>query len=172
MMARIASNRRDVRRLHFWRQYAPLLTVIAACLLNLLPVVVSSPIVPDFAYLVLVAWRLLRPEMWAATTALPLGLLNDLLAGHPIGQSMALWTVTFLVFEIMDSRLVWRDYLIDWLAASAAIIFYTFGDWYVGRLMGSSTEFIVMLPQLALSILVYPVVARIVLAIDRWRLVR
>ena len=171
-MSRIASNRGDVRRFQFRRQHAPLLSVIFACLLNLLPIVVSSPVVPDFAFLMLLAWRLLRPELWAATTALPLGLFNDLVAGHPIGQSMALWTVTFLIFDIMDSRLVWRDYLMDWLAASMAIIFYTFADWYVGRLMESRTEFVVMLPQLGLSILVYPVVARIVLALDRWRLVR
>ena len=171
-MSRIASNRSDVRRFQFRRQYAPLVSVIFACLLNLLPIVVSSPVVPDFAFMMLLAWRLLRPELWAATTALPLGLFNDLVAGHPLGQSMALWTITFLVLDIMDSRLVWRDYLIDWLAASMAIIFYTFGDWYVGRLMESRTEFVVMLPQLGLSVLVYPVVARVVLALDRWRLVR
>jgi rod shape-determining protein MreD len=171
-VSRIASSRGDVRRFHFRRQYSPIITTIFASLLNLLPIVVSSPLVPDFAYLVLVAWRLLRPEMWAATTALPLGLFNDLVAGHPIGQSMALWTATFLIFDVMDSRLVWRDYLLDWLAASLAIIFYTFGEWYFGRLMGNSAEFIVMLPQVGLSILVYPVVARIVLAIDHWRLMR
>jgi hypothetical protein len=38
--------------------------------------------------------------------------------------------------------------------------------------MGSSLEFAVMLPQLGVSVLVYPIVARLVLAMDRWRLGR
>jgi rod shape-determining protein MreD len=36
-------------------------------LLDLLPIVATWPIVPDFAFLVLIAWRLLRPEMWRPT---------------------------------------------------------------------------------------------------------
>jgi rod shape-determining protein MreD len=85
---------------------------------------------------------------------------------------MALWTATFLVFEMMDSRLVWRDYLIDWLAATLAILFYTFGCWYIGRKLGSDINFVVMLPQIGLSVLAFPVVARIILTLDRWRLSR
>lgn len=171
-MSRIAGSRADERMLHARRQYAPLLTVIATCLLAALPIVVSSPIVPDFAFLVLIAWRLLRPELWTATTALPLGLFNDLTAGHPLGQSMALWTITFLAFDIMDARVIWRDYLIDWLAAALAVSFYIVGGWYIGRMLGNRIELIVLLPQIGLSILAYPLVARVVLAIDRWRLSR
>ena len=69
-MSRIALTSGDVRMRDFRRQYVPILSTIAACLLSLLPIVVSSPIVPDFAFLVLIAWRLLRPEMWPSTTAL------------------------------------------------------------------------------------------------------
>lgn len=171
-MSRIALTTGDVRRKALRRQYVPILSTIAACLLALLPIVVSSPVVPDFAFLTLIAWRLLRPEMWSATTALPLGLLNDLIGGHPIGQSMALWTITFLAFDIMDARVVWRDYLIDWLAAALAVSFYIVGGWYIGRMLGNRIELIVLLPQIGLSILAYPLVARVVLAIDRWRLSR
>ena len=171
-MSRIAGSSADLRLVHVRRQYIPIATVIGACLLASLPIVVSTPIVPDFAFLVLVAWRLLRPELWAATTALPLGLFNDLIAGHPLGQSMALWTLTFLAFDIMDARLVWRDYLIDWIAAALAVSFYIFGAWYIGRMLGAHIELIVLLPQIGMSILAYPLVARIVLACDRWRLSR
>jgi hypothetical protein len=60
----------------------------------------------------------------------------------------------------------------DWLIAAAAISFYTFGCWYVAHLMGSRMGAQVMLPQLGMSILAYPLVARLVLALDRWRLRR
>lgn len=171
-MSRIAFSSGEVRRSYIRREYVPIVSTIFACLLALLPIVVSSPIIPDFAFLVLIAWRLLRPEMWSPLIALPLGLFNDLIAGHPLGQSMALWTITFIAFDIADSRLLFRDYWMDWFFAALAVAFYVFAGWYIGRLMGNSAHFAVMLPQLGASILAYPIVARVVLSLDRWRLSR
>ncbi|HEV2745682.1 MAG TPA: rod shape-determining protein MreD [Allosphingosinicella sp.] len=171
-MSRIALTPGDVRLKTLRREYVPIVSTIIACSLVLLPIVVSSPIVPDFAFLVVIAWRLLRPEMWTAKIALPLGFYNDLVAGHPIGQSMALWTMTFLAFDLLESRLGFRDYLMDWLLAAGAIIFHTFGVWYIALLMGSDARFTIMIPQIGLSVLAYPVAARLVLARDRWRLAR
>ena len=154
------------------RQFVPVATTLLACMVDLLPIVAEQPLIPDFAFLVLIAWRLLRPELWTAQMALPFGLFNDLVAGHPLGQSMALWTFTFLVFDLIDSRVGWRDYWMDWLFASLAIIFYSFGCWYVAGMMGSRIDFILLAPQILLSLLAYPLVARVVLALDRWRLSR
>ena len=171
-MARIALTQGDVRRRDLRRRYVPIASTILACLVNVLPIIVSTPIIPDFAFLVLLAWRLLRPEMWSVTTAIPLGLLNDLLAGHPLGQSAALWTAIFLIMDVIDSRVAWRDYWMDWMLAAVFILGYTFGDWAIGRWMGSTAEFGILWPQIGASILLYPVVARIVLVLDRWRLAR
>ncbi|MBA3676428.1 MAG: rod shape-determining protein MreD [Sphingosinicella sp.] len=171
-MSRIAFNSAAVRRKHLRREYVPVVSTILACLLSLLPIIVSSPVIPDFGFLMLIAWRLLRPEMWAPALALPLGLFNDLVGGHPIGQSMAIWTSLFIIFDIMDSRVLFRDYWMDWLIAAFAITGYVFADWFIGTLMGNSAGFPVMLPQLGASILAFPIVARFVLALDRWRLAR
>ena len=59
-----------------------------------------------------------------------------------------------------------------WLLASVLIIFYTFGDWYIGHLMGNTANFSIMLPVIGCSLLLYPAVARVVIALDRWRLAR
>ena len=171
-MSRIAGSSRDVAIWNFRRQAVPVGSTLAASLLDALPIVTQTPLVPDFAFLVLVAWRLLRPEMWLAHMALPLGLFNDLVAGHPIGQSMALWTLVFLAFDLIDLRVGWRDYWVDWLFACCAILFHSFGGWYVARLMGSNVAFGVLLPQYALSVFAYPLVARLLVALDRWRLAR
>ena len=171
-MSRIAGSNRDVALLGFRRQWVPLLSTLAASLLALFPYVASWPIVPDFAYLVLLAWRLLRPEMWQAHMALPLGLFNDLVAGHPLGQSMAIWTITLLILDFVETRAVFRDFWMDWLLASVLILFNTFGSWIIAMMMGSRTSVIVLWPQLALSILAYPVIARLIVFIDRWRLTR
>ena len=171
-MSRIALTHSDVRRKDFRRRYVPIISTMGACLLALLPIVVSSPVVPDFAFLVLISWRLLRPELWTATTALPLGLFNDLVAGHPLGQSMAIWTITLLILDFVETRAVFRDFWMDWLLASVLILFNTFGSWVVAMMMGSRTSVIVLWPQLALSILAYPVIARLIVLLDRWRLTR
>ena len=171
-MSRIAGSSTDVAVMDMRRRYVPILSTLAASLFDLLPIVVSTPLVPDIAFLVLIAWRLLRPEIWPAAMALPLGLFNDLVSGHPIGQSMALWTIAFLLFDLIDSRVGWRDYWMDWLFASIAIPFYSFSGWYIAHLMGSQAQMVVMVPQILLSLLAFPIVARLVLGLDRWRLSR
>jgi rod shape-determining protein MreD len=171
-MSRIAGSSRDVAIWSLRRQAVPILSTLAASLLDVLPIVATVPLIPDFAFLVLLAWRLLRPEMWLAHMALPLGLFNDLVSGHPLGQSMALWTIIFLMFDLVDSRLGWRDYWTDWFFASLAVLLYTFGVWGITRLLGSQAPFDVLWPQVIISILSYPVVARLVLALDGWRLGR
>jgi rod shape-determining protein MreD len=171
-MSRIALTQGDVRRKDFRRRYVPIISTILACLFSVLPIITAAPVVPDFAFLVLLAWRLLRPEMWSALTAIGLGLLNDLIAGHPVGQSVALCTATFLLMDVIDSRVVWRDYWMDWLFASLFILGYAYGDWLIGRWEGSSADFAVLWPQIGASVLAYPVIARFILVLDRWRLTR
>ncbi len=171
-MSRIAGSSRDVAILGLRRQAVPVLSTLAAASLDLLPIVAAWPIIPDFAFLVLIAWRLLRPEIWQPHVALGLGLFNDLVAGHPIGQSMAIWTMTFLAFDLLDARTGWRDYWLDWFFASAAIAFHSVAGWYIARLMGSGAPYSIMVPQLGVSIFAYPFVARLIVGLDRWRLAR
>ncbi len=171
-MSRIAFNQAAVRRRAFWQNYTPVISTLFASALSLLPIIASSPLIPELGFLVLIAWRLLRPEMWAPTIALPLGLFNDLVAGHPIGQSMLVWTSMFIAYEIADTRMLFRDYWMDWFFAALGICAAVTADWYIARLMGARISFEVMLPQLGASILAYPVVARIILMLDRWRLAR
>lgn len=171
-MSFIAGSRAALVRRDYRRRFTPAASIALASLAAALPVVAQSPLVPEISLLVVIAWRLLRPEIWPAWTALALGLFNDLVAGHPLGQSMAAWTIIFLACDYVDSRLGFRDYWMDWIIAAAAISFYTGAGWYVGRLMGARIPFTIMLPQLAVSILVYPFAARVVLALDRWRLAR
>lgn len=171
-MNRIAGSQAEVRIRDLRNRFVPLVSTIGAILLALLPIVATAPLVPDLGLLVMIAWRLLRPEVWTATTALGLGLTNDLVTGNPIGQSMLLWTGLFLAFDLIDGRLGFRDYLMDWAIAAAAIAAAGAGAWYIALLMGSNIGFLIVLPQIAVGILAYPVVTRIVLALDRWRLGR
>ena len=171
-MNRIAGSEAEVAVRDFRRRYVPLISTLAAIALGLLPIVADAPLWPDCGFLILLAWRLLRPEIWTARVALGLGFVSDLVLGNALGQSMLLWTALFLAFDLIDTRLGFRDYLMDWLIAAAAIAFNTLGAWYISLLMGADVSFTLLLPQLGLSILAYPIATRVVLWLDRWRLMR
>jgi len=172
-MSRIAGSETEVVIGDLRRRYVPLTSTIFAMLLGLLPIVASSLWVPNLAFLILLTWRLVRPEIWQAQVALGFGLLADLIVpGAPLGQSMLLWTMIFLGLDYADYLFGARDYWLDWTLATAAILFHSAGVWYIALLMGAKVSIIIMIPQLVLSILAYPLMARIVLRLDRWRLSR
>jgi len=171
-VSRIAGSTGEVALRDLRRRFVPVGSTMAASLLALLPYVPSAPLVPEISLLVVVAWRLLRPEIWPAYMALGLGLFNDIVAGNPPGQSMASWTMIFLACDYVDSRLGFRDYWMDWLIAIAAIFFYTAFGWYVAIATGARFDFTLLLPQAIAGILLYPLLARLVLRLDRWRLSR
>ena len=52
------------------------------------------------------------------------------------------------------------------------VALYDAGEWRIAGWMGSRIPFQVVLPQLVLAIFCYPLVARLIVALDRWRLAR
>ena len=148
----------------------PILTTVAGSAVSLLPLVVETPVVPPFGLLVALAWRLLRPELWGAWVALPLGLADDLIGGAPIGTAMTLWTIAFLGMELAEQRVVWRDVWLSWRLAIGAILFCIVGAWGLAWLAHGAGPLWLTIPQMLLAILCFPGAMRFVAAMDRWRL--
>ena len=172
-MSRIVGSETEVAIRDLRRRYVPLSSTLVAILLGaMLPLVAESPWVPNLGFLMLITWRLMRPEIWPVWAAAAFGLVADLVSGAPLGQSTLLWTAVFLGLESLEAWMGVRDYWLDWGAAAAALLFHSVGVWYIALLMGSDTRYWIMAPQLALSVLAYPIAARLVLALDRWRLAR
>ena len=101
--------------------YVPAASVVVASLLAALPIMSSSGWYPDFGYLALISWRLLRADPWPAWWAAPLGLVNDLFTGCPIGFSVALCSAFMLALDLIDRRTMWRDYWTEWALAAVLI---------------------------------------------------
>jgi rod shape-determining protein MreD len=155
-----------------WATYVPTVTVVAASLLAALPIVSTSGWYPDFGFLALIAWRLLRADPWPAWWAAPLGLANDLFTGYPVGFSIALWSATMLALDLIDRRTMWRDYWIEWVVAAVFITIDEWLQWRVASVVGAELPLVKMIPPLAISVCVFPLVAWIVSRIDAWRLGR
>src|SRR3954470_3778671 len=150
----------------------PAASVVVASLLAALPIVSTSGWYPDFGYVVLIAWRLLRAAPWPAWWAAPLGLVNDLFTGYPIGFSIALWSATMLALDLIDRRTMWRDYWIEWVLAAVLITIDEALQWGVAGPVGGAPPFAAMVPPLVISICVFPLVAWIVSRVDSRRLGR
>jgi rod shape-determining protein MreD len=155
-----------------WATYVPAATVVAASMLAMLPIVATTGWYPDFGFLALIAWRLLRADPWPAWWGAPLGLVNDLFTGYPIGFSIALWSATMLALDLIDRRTMWRDYWIEWVLAAVLITIDEWLQWRLASVVGADVPFVKMVPPIVISICVFPLAAWIASRFDRWRLGR
>jgi rod shape-determining protein MreD len=152
--------------------YVPALSVVAAAFLSALPIVSTSGWYPDFGFVVFISWRLLRADPWPAWWAAPLGFVNDLFTGYPIGFSIALWSATMLALDLIDRRTMWRDYWVEWVLAAVLITIDEWLQWRVAKVADAAPTFARMVPALIISICLFPTFAWLVSRIDAWRLGR
>ncbi len=152
--------------------YVPAASVVFATLLSALPIVAENGWFPDFGFLVLIGWRLRRSDVWPSWWAAPLGLLNDVFCGMPIGLSVTVWTLSMLALDLVDRRTIWRDYWMEWGRAALLILIEETAQWQVAAWMGADVPFTFMLPPIFISIAAFPIAAWLVGALDSWRLGR
>ena len=151
-------------------QFVPAASVVALSALSLLPVVAAQGVWPDFGFLMLLAWRLQRADAWPAWWAAPLGFINDLLTGTPIGLSVTLWTAIMLAMDLVDRRTQWRDYWVEWALAGVLIVAAETFEWKVAAWSGAPVPYMHMLPSIIISILAFPLFAYFAARLDHWRL--
>ena len=146
----------------------PWLSVAAGSCVTALPLVATVPLLPPFGLLMLLAWRLLVRFAMRPWAAAPLGFLDDLVSGQPLGSAVMAWSLCFLLIDIAEQRLVFRDFWQDWLIATALIV----GCLLVGRVVAvpaTAHVDMAMLAQGAASVLLFPAALRLVAWIDRKR---
>ena len=147
-------------------------SIVLASAVGFAPVIASAPVVPPLAFMLLLAWRTLRPGLLPVWAGLPLGAIDDLYSGQPFGSAVLIWSLAMLAMEAVDRRFLWRGFVADWLAASLLLTGgLLLGAIVAGIAAGHMAPWIV-LPQLALSIALFPLVTQVVALLDRLRLVR
>lgn len=148
----------------------PIASVMLASAVPLLPFAADAPLLPPLGFLLFIAWRMLRSDLWPVWIGLPLGVWDDLVSGQPIGSAMALWTVVMLAMDALDRRVVWRDHWIDWAVGGAALLFVLIGGALLAR-AGNLIQVIELVgPQFLWSLFLLPAAMLIVGRLDRWRL--
>lgn len=171
--------RRDQYGSRINRTHSPVLlfavpwgSIMLAAILPFFFLTAAIPLMPPLALLFLLGWRLVRPGVLPVWAGLPLGLWADLFGGQPFGFSALLFSLSLLAIELLESRFPWRDFVQDWATAALSILAYVgFGAVFSGADVRPVTLAAVA-PQALLTVLAYPIVARMIAALDTIRLLR
>jgi len=134
------------------------------------PVIASAPVIPPFAFMTLLAWRMLRPSFLPVWAGLPLGAWDDLFSGQPFGSAIVLWSAAMLAMDVIDERFLWRGFRQDWLAAAVLLSAYLV---LASGLAGIAAHYPLPLtigPQWLMTVVLFPVVNRLVALLDKLRL--
>ncbi|MEO1967974.1 MAG: rod shape-determining protein MreD [Sphingomonadaceae bacterium] len=150
----------------------PWLSIIFGSVLPVFVIATALPLVPPLGYLMLLAWRLVRPGLLPVWAGIPLGLFDDLFSGQPIGCGILLWSLTMLAIEILDTRIPWRTFVQDWFTAGLAVLGYVGAQLLLSGGSPSLAALVALGPQVLLSILLFPAAARLVSGLDNVRLRR
>lgn len=150
----------------------PWLAVMVGSIVPNVLFVTSAPLVPPLGFLIYIAWRQLRPGLLPVWAGLPLGLFDDLYSGQPFGSGALLWSLVAIVLDVVEARLPWRNFLTEWLVATVVIAVYIVLGLAFANLAGGSTALHIIVPQIVISILIYPLIGRLVALLDRIRLAR
>ena len=148
----------------------PWASVMVLSLMPFAPLFGSAPIMPPLAFMALLAWRMLRPGMLPVWAGAPLGAFDDLYSGQPFGSAVLLWSLAMVAMELVDIRLRWRGFVQDWALAGALIAAYLVLATLVSNMAGGAAPLRAIVPQIALALIVHPLVTRLVAALDRLRL--
>lgn len=138
----------------------PIASVIAGSLVTILPFIATFAMLPPFGLMILLAWRLLRPETIRIWSPLPFGFFDDLVSGQPLGSAMLLWTLAFLIVDLLDRRLMSRDFWQDWVFAAGVIAFSLIGGRLIATPLAAHVDTLLLL-QVVAAVLLYPFVARL-----------
>ena len=150
----------------------PWAVILLGSLTPWLPVIAPAPVLPPFGFMLMLAWRLLRPGLLPLWAGLPLGLFDDLYSGQPFGSGILLFSLALFAVELIELRFPWRSFWLDWLTATGIIVPYIAIAALLSGAALTAVQLTVILPQVLLSIVLFPIVARIVAMLDRLRLMR
>jgi rod shape-determining protein MreD len=142
------------------------ITVMLGSLVALLPMVATFPFLPPFGLMLLLGWRLHRADLLKVWAPVPLGLFDDLVSGQPMGSAMLFWTISFIGIDVLDTRLVWRDFWQDWAIASAAIGFVLIASRLVATSFAAHVD-TALLVQIIVSAALFPLISRFCARLDR-----
>ncbi|MBV7267129.1 rod shape-determining protein MreD [Erythrobacter ani] len=156
-----------------WRaNTVPYISILFGSLVPILILAPTMPLLPPLGFMMLLGWRIMRPGFLPLWVGVPLGAFDDLFSGQPFGSAILLWSVCMIALEIIETRFPWRGFWQDWFTAGLALVAYILAAMVVSGATLTSHLLFAAIPQIILAILLYPLAARVIAWLDRYRLAR
>jgi rod shape-determining protein MreD len=156
-----------------WRvRSVPYASIMLGSILPVLLIADVMPLLPSLGFLMLLGWRMVRPGLLPLWAGAPLGAFDDLVSGQPFGCAILFWSLAMIAIEMIETRFPWRGFWQDWFTAGVMAVIYWLATLLLSGAPVTPEMFLVALPQVLLSILLYPILARMVAGLDRFRLAR
>jgi rod shape-determining protein MreD len=162
-------NRRESALLAYGLPWS---TILLGSLTPWLPIIAAAPVLPPLGFLLMLAWRLLRPGLLPTWAGLPLGFFDDLYSGQPMGSGVLLFSLALIIVELIEIRFPWRNFWLDWLTAAGIVVPYIVVAALISGAKPTAVQLAAIAPQVLLAVVLFPIVARIVAMLDRLRLMR
>ena len=150
----------------------PWVSIMLGSALPMLLIADLMPVLPSLGFLMLLGWRLVRPGLLPLWAGAPLGAFDDLVSGQPFGSAIMLWSLAMIAIELIETRFPWRDFWHDWFTGSVLALAYWQATLLFSGASVTTEMLIVAAPQGVMAVLLYPIIARAVAGLDRFRLAR
>lgn len=157
---------------HLLANVVPWASILIASILPVFPITAALPIMPPLGFIMMLGWRLVRPDMLPIWAGLPLGAFADLYSGQPFGFAILTWSLAMIAIEIIETRIPWRSFWQDWFTACIFVGGYLLTGWLLSGGRPTIFSLVSLVPQLVFSILLFPIIARFVAVLDAFRLRR
>ena len=142
-----------------WRSVIPFAMTVVLILLGAMPISmpIDLPITPAFGLMAVFYWSVYRPDLLPAVAVFALGLLQDLIAGAPLGITAVIWLGTFAMVLNQRKIFIGKPFAVSWWGFSMVAIAAFIARWLIhSALLGHVLDAHRMLTELAATILLFP----------------
>jgi rod shape-determining protein MreD len=141
------------------RSVTPFMMTLMLILLGAMPISmpIDLPIAPAFGLMAVFYWSVYRPDLLPAVAVFALGLLQDLIAGAPLGITAVIWLGTFGIVLNQRKIFLGKPFAMSWWGFSMVAIAAGAARWLIssalaGRLLDAHR----LTAELASTILLFP----------------
>ncbi|WP_448582379.1 rod shape-determining protein MreD [Thermaurantiacus sp.] len=134
----------------------PLASLLGGALVAALPLPLATGALPNLPLILLIAWASLAPRLLPPWSLFLVGLVQDAIAGLPLGVMALVLPVIRIAIRFGEDRMMLRDLRSGWLAAAALVMLAAALELVALAIASRAAAPAALLLQAGLTILCYP----------------
>ena len=152
------------------RSFTPFILTLALILLGAMPLSmpIDLPITPAFGLMAVFYWSVYRPDLLPAVAVFGLGLLQDLIAGAPLGITAVIWLATYAIVLNQRKIFLGKPFALSWWGFSMVALAAGAARWLISSaLAGHMLDGHRMATELIATVVLFPLSVSLFVATHR-----